>query len=143
EDQGYLYVNVQLPTAASLQRTDEVAAKIENALANTPGIEHTTSVIGFSLLSFVRTSYNAFFFVTLKPWDERTKREEQYREIEASLNQHLSQLPEGIAFDFSPPSIPGVGNAGGFTFILEDRSGKDVQFLASNLNTYLAALHKR
>src|SRR6202043_1740142 len=86
---------------------------------------------------------NAFFFVTLKPWDERTKREEQYREIEASLNQHLSQLPEGIAFDFSPPSIPGVGNAGGFTFILEDRSGKDVQFLANNLNTYLAAIHKR
>ena len=61
EDQGYVYVNVQLPTAASLQRTDDVAAKIENILAHTPGVEHTTSVVGFSLLSFVRTSYNAFF----------------------------------------------------------------------------------
>jgi HAE1 family hydrophobic/amphiphilic exporter-1 len=95
------------------------------------------------LLSFVRTSYNAFFFVTLKPWDQRTKREEQYREIETRLNQNLSQLPEGVAFDFSPPSIPGVGNAGGFTFVLEDRSGKDVQFLATNLNTFLTALRKR
>ena len=143
EDQGYFFINLQLPDASSLQRTDEAVAKIEQVLAKTPGVEYTTSVIGFSLLSFVRTSYNAFFFVTLKPWDERTKREEQYREIEAHLNQNLSQLPEGIAFDFSPPSIPGVGNAGGFTFILEDRSGKDVQFLAKNLNTYLAALHKR
>ena len=143
EDQGYFFINLQLPNAASLQRTDEAVKKIEQVLAHTPGVEYTTSVIGFSLLSFVRTSYNAFFFVTLKPWDDRTKREEQYREIEAHLNQELSQLPDGIAFDFSPPSIPGVGNAGGFTFVLEDRSGKDVQFLANNLNTYLAALHKR
>jgi len=143
EDQGYIFINLQLPDAASLQRTDEAVKKIEQVLAKTPGVEYTTSVIGFSLLSFVRTSYNAFFFVTLKPWDDRKKREEQYREIEAHLNQELSQLPVGIAFDFSPPSIPGVGNAGGFTFVLEDRSGKDVQFLANNLNTYLAALHKR
>jgi HAE1 family hydrophobic/amphiphilic exporter-1 len=143
EDQGYFFINLQLPDAASLQRTDEAVKKVEQVLAHTPGVEYTTSVIGFSLLSFVRTSYNAFFFVTLKPWDERTKREEQYREIETRLNQNLSQLPEGVAFDFSPPSIPGVGNAGGFTFVLEDRSGKDVQFLASNLNTFLAALHKR
>src|SRR6202171_2797479 len=143
EDQGYFFINLQLPDAASLQRTDEAVKKIEQVLAKTPGVEYTTSVIGFSLLSFVRTSYNAFFCVTLKPWDDRKKREEQYREIEAHLNQELSQLPEGIAFDFSPPSIPGVGNAGGFTFVLEDRSGKDVQFLANNLNTYLAALHKR
>ncbi len=143
EDQGYIFINLQLPNAASLQRTDEAVKKIEQVLAKTPGVEYTTSVIGFSLLSFVRTSYNAFFFVTLKPWDDRTKREEQYREIEAHLNQELSQLPDGIAFDFSPPSIPGVGNAGGFTFVLEDRSGRDVQFLANNLNTYLAALQKR
>src|SRR3981189_3283156 len=143
EDQGYIFINLQLPDAASLQRTDEAVKKIEQVLAKTPGVEYTTSVIGFSLLSFVRTSSNAFFFVTLKPWDDRKKREEQYREIEAHLNQELSQLPDGIAFDFSPPSIPGVGNAGGFTFVLEDRSGKDVQFLASNLNSYLAALHKR
>jgi len=61
EDQGYLYINLQLPSAASLQRTDEVAKKIEAALAKTPGVQSTTSVIGFSLLSFVRTSYNGFF----------------------------------------------------------------------------------
>src|SRR5947208_11560671 len=70
EDQGYFYVNLQLPNASSLQRTDHVAQRIENILAHTPGVQSTTSVVGFSLLSFTRTSYNAFFFVTLKPWDD-------------------------------------------------------------------------
>jgi len=143
EDQGYLYINLQLPNAASLQRTDEVAKKIEVALANTPGVQYTSSVVGFSLLSFVRTSYNGFFFVTLKPWDERKPREQQFQEIKQRINRSLSQIPEGIAFSFSPPAIPGVGTSGGFTFALEDRAGRDVQFLSDNLQTFLAAARKR
>jgi HAE1 family hydrophobic/amphiphilic exporter-1 len=143
EDQGYLYINLQLPSAASLQRTDQVARKIEEALAKTPGVKSTTSVIGFSLLSFVRTSYNGFFFVTLKPWDERKSREEQLQAIKQHINRELAGLPEGVAFSFSPPAIPGVGTSGGFTFALEDRAGKDVEFLASNLQTFLTAARKR
>ena len=143
EDQGYLYVNLQLPSAASLERTSHVAQKIENILAHTPGVQSTTSVVGFSLLSFTRTSYNAFFFVTLKPWDDRKTRAEQFQVIKATLNRDLSQLPEGIAFDFSPPAIPGVGTSGGFTFVLEDRAGKDVEFLTTNLNAFMAAARKR
>jgi HAE1 family hydrophobic/amphiphilic exporter-1 len=143
EDQGYAYVNLQLPNSASLERTSQAATQIENILANTPGVKYTTSVIGFSLLSFVRTSYNAFFVVTLKPWDERTSRAEQFQAIKAHLNQQLTKLPAGIAFSFSPPAIPGVGTAGGFTFILEDRSGGSIQFLASNVSTFLEAARKR
>src|SRR6201997_784758 len=143
EDQGYFYVNLQLPSAASLERTDHVAQKIENILAHTPGVQSTTSIVGFSLLSFTRTSYNAFFFVTLKPWDDRKSKEEQFQVIKARLNRELSQLPEGIAFFFPPPAIPGVGTSGGFTFVLEDRAGKDVEFLSSNLSTFLSAAHKR
>jgi HAE1 family hydrophobic/amphiphilic exporter-1 len=143
EDQGYFYVNMQLPNAASLQRTDQAAREVEKILANTPGIQYSTAVIGFSLISFVRTSYNAFFFVTLKPWDERTTRAEQFQEIKARLNRELSRLPEGTIFSFSPPAIPGVGTSGGFTFVLEDRAGNDVQFLANNLNAFLAAARKR
>jgi HAE1 family hydrophobic/amphiphilic exporter-1 len=143
EDQGYLYVNLQLPNASSLQRTDEVAKKVESILAQTPGVERTTTIIGFSLLSFVRTSYNAFFFVTFKDWNQRKSREEQLQVIKQRLNGELSKLPEAIAFDFSPPAIPGVGTSGGFTFVLEDRAGKDVPFLTANLNTFLAAARKR
>ena len=70
EDQGYAYVNLQLPNGASLERTTAVAAEVEKIIMNTPGVQYTTSVVGFSLLSFVRTSYNAFFSVALKPWDD-------------------------------------------------------------------------
>jgi HAE1 family hydrophobic/amphiphilic exporter-1 len=99
--------------------------------------------VGFSLLSFVRTSYNATFFVTFKPWDERTTRAQQFESLKANLNRELSKLPEAVAFGFAPPAIPGVGTAGGFTFLLEDRSGSDIQFLAKNLNTFLEAARKR
>jgi HAE1 family hydrophobic/amphiphilic exporter-1 len=143
EDQGYMFLNLQLPQASSLQRTETTAYEIEDMLAKTPGVQSTASVIGFSLLSLTRSSYNAFFFVTLKEWKDRKSREEQYQFIRQSINRKLAALPQGIAFSFSPPAIPGVGTAGGFTFILEDRSGKDVQFLADNLNKFLTAARKR
>jgi len=143
EDQGYLFMNLQLPNASSLQRTEAVAHQIETVLAKTPGVESTASVIGFSLLSLTRSSYNAFFFVTLKEWKDRSKREEQYQFIRADINQKFAGLAQGIAFSFSPPAIPGVGTSGGFTFVLEDRSGKDVAFLATNLNKFLAAARQR
>jgi HAE1 family hydrophobic/amphiphilic exporter-1 len=143
EDQGYFYLNLQLPNAASLQRTEQVAAKIEDILAKSPGVRYSTTILGFSLLSLVRTSYNAFFFVTMKDWDDRKTRAEQFQVIKATLNRELSTLPEGVAFSFSPPAIPGVGTSGGFTFILEDRAGKDVQFLSDNVNKFMAAARRR
>src|SRR5712675_2568647 len=134
EDQGYVYVNMDLPNASSLERTSAAANQVEQMLANTPGVQYTTSVVGFSLLSFVRTSYNAFFFVTLKPWDERKKPDEQYTAILANLNRTMRGVQEGIGFAFPPPSIPGVGTSGGVTMILEDRSGSnDLSFLTQNL----------
>src|SRR5438132_3499370 len=143
EDQGYMFLHLQLPNAASQERTDATCRKVENILAKMPGVKYTTTVIGFSLLSFVRTSYNGLFFITLKEWSDRKTREEQYHEILQRLNYELSKLPDGFAFSFSPPAIPGVGTSGGFTFVLEDRAGKDVQFLASNLGTFMGAARKR
>src|SRR5258705_1387130 len=143
EDQGYVYVSMQLPIAASMERTSAAAKQVEAVLANMPGVQYTTTVVGFNLLSFAHTSYNSFFFVTLKPWGERKSRAEQYQEIKNRLNLELSGLPVGTVFSFSPPAVPGVGTSGGFQFVLEDRSGKDVKFLSDNLNTFLAAARKR
>jgi len=143
EDQGYVFLALQLPDASSLERTDQVCQKIEEFLKETPGVQYTTSVIGFSLLSLVQNTYSAFFFVTFKPWSERTKPEEQYTAIKTRLNRYLGSLSEGIAFAFPPPAIPGVGTSGGFTFMLEDRSGKDVPFLAQNVKIFLEAARKR
>ncbi|HWY56697.1 MAG TPA: multidrug efflux RND transporter permease subunit [Terriglobales bacterium] len=143
EDQGYFYVDMQLPKSASMERTSAAAKQVEEVLAKTPGIQFTTSVVGFSLLSYVRTSYNGFFFVSLKPWEDRKTQSEQYQAIKARLNQELTRLPAGTVFAFSPPAIPGVGTSGGVTFVLEDRAGKDVKFLTDNLNKFMAAARKR
>jgi HAE1 family hydrophobic/amphiphilic exporter-1 len=143
EDQGYFYLNLQLPNAASLQRTTEVTKKVESILLKAPGVQYSTTVVGFSLLSLVRASYTGFAFISLKPWDERKTQAEQMQAVKAYLNRELSKLPEGVAFSFSPPAIPGVGTSGGFTFILEDRSGKDIQFLADNVNKFMTAARKR
>jgi hydrophobic/amphiphilic exporter-1 (mainly G- bacteria), HAE1 family len=143
EDQGYVYINMQLPNAASQERTAAASRDVEKILNDTPGVQYYSSVVGFSLLSYVRTSYNAFYFVTFKPWSDRKTRAEQYQEIKARLNRQLSKLPQGTAFSFSPPAIPGVGTSGGFQFVLEDRAGRDVQFLSNNLATFIAAARKR
>ena len=143
EDQGYMYIQMQLPEASSLQASSQAARAVEDVLKSTPGVKYCNTVTGFSLLSLTRTSYNSFFFVTLEPWEDRKKIEEQYQVIKAKLNLKLITLPQGTTFAFSPPAIQGVGTSGGFQFVLEDRSGKESDFLVNNLNKFLEAARKR
>src|SRR5260370_9945201 len=102
---------MQLPNGASQGRTSGAAAQVEQILANTPGVQYTTSVIAFNLISFVRTSYNAFFWVSLKPWGERKGQGDQFQALKARLNQELIRLPAGTVFSCSPPPLPAVGPA--------------------------------
>jgi HAE1 family hydrophobic/amphiphilic exporter-1 len=143
EDQGYMYINVQLPNAAAMPRTDAFCRKVEAILSHTPGLQYYSTVLGFSLVSQAQTTYNAIFFVTLKPWDERTKKDEQANAIRQRLNRELAALPEARALCLPPPAIPGIGATGGFYFILEDRLGRDPDFLTTNLDTFMAAAAKR
>ncbi|MFZ0661847.1 MAG: efflux RND transporter permease subunit [Acidobacteriaceae bacterium] len=143
EDVGYMYVNLTLPNGASLQRTAAAEQQVQQTILKTPGVLRVMGVAGFSMLSFVRTPNAAFFFVTLKPWSDRKRVSERVWAIEAHLNQELSHLPQGSAFTFSPPAIPGVGTSGGFTFVLQDRNGRGIPFLAANVNKFLAAARKR
>ena len=143
EDQGYCYVQLQLPNAASLQRTQAAAIDVEKILMDTPGVEYVTSVTGMSLLSGVTNTYSAFFFVSFELWGDRKTPETQYAAMMASMNQRLKQVPQGIAFAFSPPAIPGIGTSGGVTFLLQDRAGKDIAFLWENTQKFLAEVKKR
>ncbi len=143
EDQGFFYVNVQLPEAASLQRTDRVSRKVEQILHDAPGVASFTVTVGYSFLSQVSTTYNAYFSVNLKPWHERKSSEEQYEAILAHVNAELAKLPEAEAFAFSPPPIPGIGTAGGTTMMLEDRVGRGVEFLAEQTQRFIAAAKQR
>ena len=143
EDQGYVFVVQQLPDASSLQRTSAAAEKVEEILTKTPGIAHVTTVIGYSMLSGVQNTYSTFFWVTFKPWHERTAKEEQYMDLLIHLNDVLGKLPEGVTVAFPPPAIPGVGASGGVTYILEDRGGRDVEFLAAQTKKFMEAARKR
>jgi HAE1 family hydrophobic/amphiphilic exporter-1 len=141
EDYGFLFLNIQLPPAASLERTDQVSRKIDQILQQTDGVQHYTTINGFSLLNRVSASYNGFFFVSLEPWSER---KHTAQEIQQSVNGRLArEVPEAIAFLFGPPAIPGLGNSGGFSFWLQDRSGGSVEFLDQNLQKFLAAARQR
>ncbi len=144
EDYGFCFLNLQLPTASSLERTDKVAHKIEGILATTPGIQYYTSISGFSLLTRVSASYNGFFFVTLSPWDERTSRQLQIQSVINNINRRLAtEVPEARAFAGLPPAIPGLGTSGGFSFWLQDKSGGSIEFLDQNVKKFLAACKKR
>jgi HAE1 family hydrophobic/amphiphilic exporter-1 len=126
-----------------LQRSSQAAREVEKIIMETPGVDYVSSVMGYSMLSGVNATYSSFFFVSLKPWDERKTPETSYIGIKAHLQQALSRVPSGIAFSFPPPAIPGVGTSGGATFILEDRSGTGIEFLAKNTQIFMAELRKR
>jgi HAE1 family hydrophobic/amphiphilic exporter-1 len=144
EDYGYMYVNVQLPPAASMERTDVALKKVEAILAKTEGVQYYTTISGFSNLSRVSASYQGFFFIALKPWAERTTPLLQAQGIADTLNREMAaQVPEANCIAVLPPAIPGLGNAGGFSMYIQDRSGGTVQFLDQNLQNFLAAARKR
>ncbi len=144
EDQGYFFLNVTLPDASSLERTDAVCRKIDTILAATPEVESYNTIAGFSLLSYSSATYSGFYFVSLKKWSERPGAEHTVDAVVGRLNRELAgRINEAIAFGFPPPAIPGLGTSGGFSMWIQDRSGADVPFLAKNLNAFMAAARKR
>ncbi|HXV36472.1 MAG TPA: multidrug efflux RND transporter permease subunit [Myxococcota bacterium] len=143
EDQGYIFVNVQLPDAASMERTDAVCKQVEAILEKTPGVGDYNTVAGFSLIAQSSATYNAFFFVSLDPWHERNEPETQFRGIVQALNQQFAAIPSAQVFAFLPPPIQGIGTGGGFSLMLQDRSGGSVDFLAQNVQSFMEAARER
>jgi HAE1 family hydrophobic/amphiphilic exporter-1 len=144
EDQGYFFLNMSLPNASSFERTNAATRKVEEILKDTPGIEYTTSIVGYSLLAQTNATYYAFAFVALKPWDERKTPELNATAIMQKLNARLALgFPAGTAFAFPPPAIPGLGQSGGFSFWLQDKSGGTIEFLAGNVQKFIEACAKR
>jgi HAE1 family hydrophobic/amphiphilic exporter-1 len=142
EDYGYFLLNIQLPAAASLQRTDDVSRKAEAILAKTPGVSALNAIIGFSLLTRVTAPNNAFYFVGLEPWSRRGGLDA--RTMVNRLNARFrAEIPEATVAAVMPPSIPGLGSQGGFSFWLQDRSGGSIEFLDANLQKFLAEARKR
>ncbi|MBW1969436.1 MAG: efflux RND transporter permease subunit [Deltaproteobacteria bacterium] len=141
EDMGYLMVNIQLPDAASLQRSDAVAKKVEKIIRKHNEVEYITTVAGYSLLSGSMSSNAGFIFVSLKDWGEREK---TAKEIVRLLNVdfHLA-INEAQVFAFGPPAIPGLGSGSGFTMMIQDKGGNTPDYLAKHTANFVQAAMKR
>jgi HAE1 family hydrophobic/amphiphilic exporter-1 len=131
EDQGYIFVSVQLPDAASQERTREVMRQIDGILAETEGVEDWITIGGLSLLDGSTAPNAGTLFVTLHEWEERLDHGHTLDAILADLRGELSQIQEAVAFPFPPPAIRGLGVRGGFQMQLQDRAGVGLDELQS------------
>jgi len=141
EDQGYIMVGVQLPDAASLQRTDLACAKIERILAKVPEIRNSTSIIGLNVFTFQSTPNSATFFIQLKHWSEREKTAAQV--VKFINYAMLTKVTEATVMAFGPPPIPGLGTGSGFSMMLQDKSGNTPQYLSMQVAKFVEAASKR
>ena len=141
EDQGYLFVNVQLPNASSLQRTNAVMQEANAILSEVEAVQSSAAASGFNLLSGSMSTNAGVMFITLKNWNDRDKTANQIAQI---LNyQFHSRIKEGQVFAFGPPAIPGLGNGSGFSIMLQDKAGNTPQYLAEQTNSFIQKAMER
>ncbi len=137
EDMGYLMVNVQLPDAASLQRSDAVVKTVEELITAHEEVDFVTAATGFSLISGSMSPNAGFVFVSLKEWDQREK---TANDLVAALNRDFyGRISEAQVFAFGPPPIPGLGSGSGFTLMIQDQAGNTPQYLADQTAAFIQA----
>ncbi len=141
EDMGYLMVNIQLPDAASLQRSDVVIKKVEEIIRKHEEVEFVTAATGFSLISGSMSSNAGFVFVSLNDWSERKKTANEL--VEALNRDFFTQVNEAQVFAFGPPPIPGLGNGSGFTMMMQDKGGNTPEYLADQTAKFIQIALKR
>ncbi len=122
QDQGYVLVNVQMPDASSIERTDAVVTQLSNLALKTKGIQDALAVSGFSILTGSNSSAAGLLFLRLTPFSQRAGRADMTAAAIANrLSQQFSKVEGGQAVVLQPPAVSGIGNAGGFTMQVEDR----------------------
>jgi len=142
EDQGYLIVNVQLPDAASLDRTQAVVEELDGIFSETPGVEDWFVLGGFSLLEGSASSNSATMFVILEDWHERDAPETTQDAILAHLRRQFGGIQEAVVFALVPPPIQGLGVGGGFQLQVEDRAGVGLAELQQHVQDIVAAANQ-
>ncbi|HTL57721.1 MAG TPA: multidrug efflux RND transporter permease subunit [Candidatus Limnocylindrales bacterium] len=143
EDKGYLFVAVELPEGASLQRTDAVLKQVENIVGSTKGVRSAVALAGMNILNSLNFPNAALMFVGLEPWEERKSPELHASALAREWNKKFYTIPGARAFSFGPPPLPGYGNVSGFSMQLQDRSGGSIEQLAGYVQQLTAAVSKR
>jgi hydrophobe/amphiphile efflux-1 (HAE1) family protein len=139
EDQGVFISSVRLPDGASIERNVATSIQVESVLRSTPGVADVSVVGGLDIPTATNNSNVSTVFATLKPWDERKAKNVQFESILGSVQQRYYGIKDGFTFAFGLPPILGLGTSGGFEFMLEDRSGGDVDSLAQAADQLVAA----
>ncbi|HLL89296.1 MAG TPA: efflux RND transporter permease subunit, partial [Tepidisphaeraceae bacterium] len=125
QDQGYLLTVLQMPDASAIGRTRATMDRLSEVARQTPGVAHAITVSGFSLLTGSSSSSSGTMFVILKPFDERADKPDlSGTAIAGKLTAQFAQVQEGLALIFPPPQVRGIGSAGGFRMMVQDRSGR-------------------
>ncbi len=144
EDEGRLFVTFNLPEASSTERTVKVLHQVMDELKEVDGIAHFAALGGLNVVNFSSKSNSGTVFCQLKPWDERTSKEQQAAGLVAELQKRLSKYVEASVVVIQPPAIPGLGNTSGFSFILQERETQgDVQNFDRVLQGFVGELRKR
>jgi HAE1 family hydrophobic/amphiphilic exporter-1 len=143
EDKGYLFVAVELPEGASLQRTDEVLKYVEGIVCSTPGVHSAVGLAGMNILNSLNFPNAALMFVGLEPWEERKAPELHASSLAREWTKKFAGIPGARAFAFGPPPLPGYGNVSGFSMQLQDRSGGSIEQLAGYVKQLTEAVAKR
>jgi len=130
EDKGFFVLAVQLPDAASRQRTEEVVAQVERIVLADSSVESAVTLVGLDLLTFSQQTNSATMFVRVKPWEERTRKEQSLEAILGRVNGQLFGLKEAVSFGFNFPEIPGLGRTSGLEMNLQARAGGDYRDFA-------------
>jgi multidrug efflux pump len=136
EDKGYFGVVLQLPDGASLQRSIAVSQRVEEYLLKQPAVAYVANFVGLSFILGTNQTNTASMFVLLKPWDQRTRKQDQLDPVLQGTNQFLASLPNAVAFGFNLPEIPGLGTTAGLEVNLQDRSVNDIRKFAGLVNEY-------
>ncbi len=143
EDKGYMFVAVELPEGASLQRTDDTLKQIEDIVGSTPGVRSAVAIAGMNILNSLNFPNCALMFVGLKPWEERKKPELHASALAREWTKKFAAIPAARAFAFGPPPLPGYGNVSGFSMQLQDRTGGSIDQLSAYVKQLTAAVTKR
>ncbi len=143
EDQGAIFAALRLPEGASIPRTEAVVKQVEDIVKPIPGVEGVLSVVGLNFIDYVASSNQAFFVIRLKPYEVRTDPAQSAGAIIAKLRPQLAAIEGAIAFPFNLPPILGLGNTGGFQFVLEALQGQSPTDVASVMNGLLVAANQQ
>ena len=143
EDKGYLFVAIELPEGASLQRSDQVLRQVESIVGGTKGVRSALGISGMNILSSLSVPNAALMFVGLDDWEERAEPGLSAKEIATEWNKKFYAIPGARVFAFGPPALPGYGSVSGFTMQLQERSGGGIKELTDALTKVQAAAAKR